>query len=139
MPRSTPYCCRSHDMQRGANIGIRVKLIKVVQKPGKRIVPFKDKRAQFLTSGKQQVNHHSNGVGNDNEPHQFPKRLYIIEQRIEVHPYEVYEPERYIAYGNLSCRNQLFGNTRPTIKLTVPDAARYSTHPQNPIFPLLIC
>ena len=47
--------------------------------------------------------------------------------------------KRYIAYGNLSCRNQLFGNIRPTIKLTAPDAARYSTHPQNPIFPLLIC
>ena len=80
-------------MQGGTNIGVGIELVEIIQKPGKWIVPFKGEWAQLLTSWKQQVNHHSNGVGNDNEPHQLPKCLYIIEKRIEVHPNEVYEPE----------------------------------------------
>jgi len=93
-PRCTPYGHRAYDVQRRTDIGIGIKLIKVVQKAGKQIIPIKCVRTQLLTGWKHEINHRNDGKGNDDKPHQFLKRINIIKQCIKVHPDQIYKPKQ---------------------------------------------
>ena len=107
VPGAQGHRRRADHMDRRADIGIGVKLIKALQESGEDVVPFKSDRPQLLTVGKQDVEHHGRGVGQHDEFHEPLEGLHIIKKRIDVDADQEYEPEQVGDQKKLTERDQI--------------------------------
>ena len=98
---------RAQHMDGRANVGIGIELIELRHEPREQIIAFKRGGAQILAGGPDQINGDRDRIGDNDKAHHIPKRIDIIQKRIEDHADHIHKPEQIGDHEPFAERDQI--------------------------------